>query len=535
MSLLITIVISLSIAIAFFCFQGYYFSSTHKQIKIYRNFFHADKDYEVEKIKVGNEEVTQLLNVGLPDSDLYQLIEEINKYIAKTKGTTDFAVIQNKVDRRVQMRYDQSLARISFPTYLGLMGTFLGVFIGVLAFVLGFGDAGSITDGSIKNLLIGVLVSMATSFVGLALTTVNVGFSGEARKKIEEDKNRFYDFIQTEIMPNLDVSLVSAISKLHNTIGLFEPAFNGIINNFQKTFDRCTKAFGASFETHVQTVASAVEVMGKNMDSINRNINYQEELLDTLKSKDLIKGIDRYIEASNRFVNIAQSLDVFEEARRMMLAAAREAIELQNTYNESLRIPMEVAVKVNNILDRVSTFETSVNELGAKLNSRDILGAQIVEKIERQINAISQKSSLADRYAEQADAVLEDMYKDQTMVINDLSERYKKALERHINGFEERLLEQKDEVAQLHKDLLDVVKEKFSVDTLQDDFQYLKKLEVIDESLTSLNSCLITPDDFSKLLGAVESLKGEIKELRDLANNAQRPEKSTFGSWFTRR
>lgn len=80
------------------------------------------------------------------------------------------------------------------------------------------------------------------------------------------------------------------------------------------------KAFGDSFEQNVTAVANAVEVMGKNMDKINENISLQKQLLSTLKSDEIVKGLDKYIEASNHFVSITKSLNKFEEARRMLLA-----------------------------------------------------------------------------------------------------------------------------------------------------------------------------------------------------------------------
>ena len=67
------------------------------------------------------------------------------------------------------MRYDQTMAKLSFPTNIGLMGTFLGVFLGILMFVIGFSGSEELRDASISNLLIGVLISMSTSFIGLFL------------------------------------------------------------------------------------------------------------------------------------------------------------------------------------------------------------------------------------------------------------------------------------------------------------------------------------------------------------------------------
>ena len=265
----------LSITIFIICFvlQSLALYDTWKFRNIFNNFFKKKEEYDTYSSEINGENITQLKQVGINGSDLNKLIAEINHYVSKTKGTTDFAVIQNKVERKLNMRYDQSIAKLAFPTYYGLMGTFVGVFIGIVMFNQGFDSIDGITDDSIRNLLKGVMVSMSTSLIGLAFTTYNNHKAAESRKRIEEDKNAFYDFVQTELMPSLDVSMVLAITRLHETVDRFEPAFDGVINRFQTTFDNCTKAFGESFETNVKAVAAAVETMGNNMDKINQNIS----------------------------------------------------------------------------------------------------------------------------------------------------------------------------------------------------------------------------------------------------------------------
>ena len=406
MNFILAILISIFVSLIFIGFQIRFFNETRKYRILFEKFFKKKEPYGTYLKNVGDDYIPQIRDEGKPNSDLNNLIREINHYIVKTKGTTDFSVIQNKVERKLTMRYDQSTARLSFPTYLGLMGTFLGVFLGILMFISGFDGAGNISDDSIKNLLIGVLVSMFTSLIGLALTTYNTAKSGSARKKIEEDKNEFFDFIQTELMPSIDVSMVAAITKLHETVDKFEPAFDKIINRFQTTFDRCTKAFGEDFEKHVHAVSGAVQVMGENMDKINQNIKLQEKLLSTLKSKEIVRGLDKYIEAANQFNNITKSLDKFEEARRMMLAAAQEAITIQNKYNDSLRVPREIAIKVNSILDRITKFEQSLQDVGESLANRNVIGNQVIEAIQRQVQGISKKGKIADKYLEIADGKL---------------------------------------------------------------------------------------------------------------------------------
>ena len=364
---------------------------------------------------------------------------------------------------------------------------------------------------------------------GLFLTTINNGLAGEARKKIEDDKNEFYDFIQTEVTKTASASLVSAISKLHDTVDKFEPAFDSVINRFQNTFDSCTKAFGDNFEKNVKAVAGAVDVMGNNMDKINENIDLQKKVLETFKSGDLVLGLDKYIAAANHFVSITQSLDKFEEARRLMLAAAQEAIALQNQYSDSLRIPREIAVRVNQILDRIKDFENGVNEVGRALQKRDILGNDVINAIQDQVRGISKKGKIADQYLEMADGKLEDLFKEQTKVINDMNRRYKEAIEAHIKGFENILKEQTDHLKATHQAFINDMQVKFNIDDIRSEFSNLKKLNEIASKLQIISSDYIKSDELYKdLQGIKEELAKVENATQNLATITKEEKKGIF-------
>lgn len=535
-SLTLTLIVSGAAFVIFFCFQMKYFFDTKKYRELFKSFFDKSGVYTSQLRGDERDPYPQIDLVGKPNSDLNNLITEINVYLEKTKGTSDYEFVRNKVERKLNMRYDQSTVHLAFPTYLGLMGTFLGVFLGILMFLAGFDSVDGITDDSIKNLLVGVLVSMSTSLVGLLLTTINNGLAGEARKKIEDDKNEFYDFIQTDVTKTASASLVSAISKLHDTVDKFEPAFSTVIDGFKLAFEECTKAFGEDFKKNVDAVTTAVDVMGKNMDKINENISLQEKLLNTLKSGELIRGMEKYVEASNHFVSITQSLNKFEEARRMMLAAAQEAISLQNQYNESLKVPREVAVRVNQILDRIKDFEKNVNEAGQALTRRDILGNDVIEAIREQIKGISKKGKVADKYLEMADGKLEDLFAAQTKVIGEMNTRYKAAIEGHIDGFEEMLKIQTAELEKRHQEFMQAIEERFNVEDVRQEFTNLRKLETIERKLADLVSkASVSPDDVHKEVAALQhelqGLQGELSAInRNTKDGIKAGGFSLFGS-----
>lgn len=503
--------ISIGLTMIFTWLQMRYFLETRAYRKLYRNFFSRKEDYAKSTVWVGEETILQLKEVGKEGYDLNRLIREVNHYISKTKGTTDFSIIQNKTERLLDMRYDQSTARLSFPTFLGLMGTFAGVFFGIFMFITNFDGVNGVTDESITSLLQGVLVSMFTSLVGLLLTTISNAGSGTARTKIETDKNEFYDYVQTELMPSLDVSLVTAITKLHETVDKFEPAFNTVINNFQRTFDSCTSAFGSTFEQHVSAVAEAVKVMGSNMDKINENISLEQDLLETMKSDEMSEGLQRYIEASDHFVAITASLDKFEEARRMMLAAAQEAINIQEQYNESLKVPREVAVRVNQILDRIKDFEDNVNRVGKMLDKRDILADDVISGIEEQIRGIARKGKIANKFLEISDSKLEDLYSEQTKAIGEMNIRYQAALNGHIEGFEALIEQQTKDIKARHEEFTKAMEENLSVEEVKSEFINLRKLDEIEKKLASLFAIIVKAETVTSASDKVESAFREIK------------------------
>lgn len=510
-SLYLTLALSGVVFLIFVCLQLYFSRETRNSSARYCDFFYRVEDYQIIKEVVNGDKISQLKLVGEENSDLNKLLSEINRYILKTKGTTDFSVIQNKVERMLNMLYEQAESKLAFPTHLGLMGTFVGVFLGIIMFIPGFSGDGEIRDNSIKSLLLGVIVSMSTSFIGLLLTTWNTAKISKYQKEVEEDKNEFYNYIQTELMPSLDVSLVVAINKLHETVDKFEPAFESVIGNFQDTFDRCTKAFGDSFEKNVTTVANAVDVMGKNMDKINENIELQRSVLSTFKSDEVVRGLEKYVEAADHFVGITQSLNKFEEARRMMLAAAQEAINLQNAYSESLNVPREVALRINQILDRVKNFEDNIERLGDKLNERDILGNDVVNAIRDQVNGIEKKNKIAESYLQKADGELEDLFAEQTKVIENLNSRYEAAISNHIDGFEDLMERLKEDIKTRHSQFLALMEDNLNVEMIHEDFSNLSKLDqlpAIRESinnLSNLEQLLVLKDDINSIIDYLES------------------------------
>ena len=479
---LISLIVSFVMAVGFILWQKRVYNENKRAIARLKRFFSKKEafstceSYEYDEDGNPISEYIKIKEVADKDAELMNLIDDINAYIKKSKGTVAFSIIQNKTERRISMLYEIATSKLSFPTHIGLMGTFAGVFIGLIMFLIGTMAVGGITDSSIQSLITGVLVSMATSCCGIWLLILSHRLASEATNQIDHDKNDFYEWVQNELMPTVDVSMVEAIGKLHETIDKFEPTFSGVISQFKGAFKDVTNAFGTEFRKSVQVVASAVNTMGNNMDKVNKNIDLQSNLLDTLKSNHLVRGMDSFVEASKRFTDITGSLDQFERARRIMLVAAQETINIQKDFNESLQIPKQVAAEINIILNRITKFEESINGLGVNVAQTQMVGNQLVEQIKENINAIKAKQTVAEKYADTANKRLEVYFDEQKKEVSRIMQKYNEALESYLNDYETMLKERKTELESRNREFVEAIDRKLSIEDIRSDFKALREI-----------------------------------------------------------
>lgn len=479
---LISLIVSFVMAVGFILWQKRVYNENKRAIARLKRFFSKKEafstceSYEYDEDGNPISEYIKIKEVADKDAELMNLIDDINAYIKKSKGTVAFSIIQNKTERRISMLYEIATSKLSFPTHIGLMGTFAGVFIGLIMFLIGTMAVGGITDSSIQSLITGVLVSMATSCCGIWLLILSHRLASEATNQIDHDKNDFYEWVQNELMPTVDVSMVEAIGKLHETIDKFEPTFSGVISQFKGAFKDVTNAFGTEFRKSVQVVASAVDTMGKNVDKVNKNIDLQSNLLDTLKSNQLVRGMDSFVEASKRFTDITGSLDQFERARRIMLVAAQETINIQKDFNESLQIPKQVAAEINIILNRITKFEESINGLGVNVAQTQMVGNQLVEQIKENINAIKAKQTVAEKYADTANKRLEVYFDEQKKEVSRIMQKYNEALESYLDDYETMLKERKTELESRNREFVEAIDRKLSIEDIRSDFKALREI-----------------------------------------------------------
>ena len=471
------------------------FGSTISKLIRYNRFFPGNSAWKTTIL--GNS--YQILVPEASDG-VKELVSEINEYLYKNEGTADFSIIKDKTERKLEMLYDDAVSKISYPTYLGLMGTFFGVFIGLKSFNIGVAASG-VTDSIVSELIGGVIVSMVTSLVGLILMMIGNWVASGYQKNVEADKNKFYDFLQVELMPAMGTSMVSALNKLHQTINTFEPAFRGIIVEFKGAFSECTDMLKGSFGENVKQLTDAVDVMGKNM---------------TL--------IVKFNEAADKFDSVTTSIVKLSDVKDDIARASENLIKAQSDYVEKMSIPERVFEKVNDILNRISTFEDSINALGRDIESTQLFGNTQMNLIEEQITAIKKKTNLAVAYQETADEQLKGIYDEQSQAIESINAQYRAAIERHGEDFESAMSDFKAAYSKIINECKLAVQEKRdefiseirkSLD-LEAKNQHLAHLDVLD----GMN---ITLDDIRASVKEQPELMGKLDEMLKQLGNISKP------------
>lgn len=479
---------------AFAVIQLMFFFSTCKKLSELSHFF-PSKKWETN----GDEEHLALIAEPEDSKNAQELVKEINDYITKTNGAVEYAVIKDKTERRIDSLYEFATSKIFFPTYFGLMGTFLGVYIGLKCFNAGLGqDDGGITDQMIKELIGGIIVSMLTSFVGLILMTISNCRASKVQKKVDAQKDKFFEFLQISVIPTLGTNVSSSLNRLRSTIGNFEPSFRSVIEEFKTSFRDCTDMFKGTFAENAEVLTKAVTEMGSNMTLINENIQKQDQLLAALKQREMVVTLDKFVKAASSFDSVTTSVQKLEEAKERIIASTNTLAERQESYNQSLEIPARLLQRVNSILDRVTAFEQSINALGVNIAQTQLLGNMQINAIEEQLNALKTKHNLVCRYQDAEVEDLNKIYEEQSKAVTDLSDAFKRVIAQNKDDIEATMGDFKKAYDEIVRNCKTGVQQK------------------LDEFINALNMTLDVEDANRKLsnLDRLQSLETDLGDIK---------------------
>lgn len=522
---------------AFAAIQFRFFFSTYKKLNELSHFF-PSKKWETS----GDEEHLTLIAVPEESKNAQVLVSEINDYITKTNGAVEYAVIKDKTERRIDSLYEFATSKISFPTHLGLMGTFFGVYIGLECFNAGLGQGdGGITDQMIKELIGGIIVSMLTSLLGLVLMTISNIHASNVQKEVDAQRDEFFEFLQMSVIPTLGTNVSSSLNRLRSTIGNFEPSFRAVIEEFKTAFRDCTDMFKGTFAENAEVLTKSVAEMGSNMTLINENIQKQDQLLATLRQREMVVTLDKFVSAANSFDSVTTSIQKLEEAKERIIASTNTLAEKQESYNQSLEIPTRLLQQVNAILDRVTTFEKSINALGVNIAQTQLLGNTQINAIEEQLNALKTKHSLVYRYQDTEVEELEKIYEEQSKAVMELSDAFKRVVAQNKDDIETAMVDFKkayDDVVRTCKtgvqqkldEFIEALNKTLDVEDANRKLSNLDRLQALEASLGDIKAAIADKSALSDVSKAVREGNAKIEDLARRPIVVQRAASSSGGN-----
>lgn len=314
---------------------------------------------------------------------LRDVIKTINNYLKKNKGgAADFHLIKDIVERHTDSIDEEINHKLPVPIYLGLMGTVLGIIIGLYSLSFEYNPATNALNGelfvnSVDGLITGVKQAMICSFVGLGLTTLlsSWRYMG-AKSKLEAQKNAFYDFIQTRLLPQMTKDAASTILALQSNLEKFNTSFEENIKGFGGIMDEIHTAFDSQ-------VALQKELKKMDLTQVaNLNANVLVQLRNSMTE---FEKFTQYLGQMNTFVRSTAKLtdSINDQLQRT------EAVEtITNAMQDNIQKNQLVMEKLRIFLERVNEQEAVVTAAG----EIDSTMAQAIEELkthaQEQINSI---------------------------------------------------------------------------------------------------------------------------------------------------
>ncbi len=360
------------------------------------------KEYEIPAEQIRQLEPSQIIGqeVYFPEGDhhkvkvhlicldnqtrnplIIKVIDTINSYLLKNKGgISDFNLMKDIVERNCDAIDEEINQQLPIPIYLGLMGTILGIILGLWSIHF---DPQNFME-SVTDLIESVKLAMVCSFMGLLLTTILSAKSYRgAKAKLEEQKNELFTFIQIELLPRLTMDANSSIVAMQAHIEKFNHDFAENVTNFDGIMVRILSVF----DDQVQLQEELKELDIKQLAALNTNT-----LAELRKSMTEFEKFNQYLNLMNSFVQkTAQITDsVNDQLRRT--DDIKHVISSMEENIENNRLVME---KLQNFLQKVEAHNALITATASLDDTLTDAIDQLRKHVQEEINAIKVHTSQA--------------------------------------------------------------------------------------------------------------------------------------------
>ena len=393
------------VIVAIIGFQIYIYLNTKKKIDAFKSIFpQSISSYSIIEIEVPtNEEYEDNKNAEYDDEDEYEyedfvnvsqikvtaknptlneICNALNMYLQKNKGAaSDFHLMKDVVERYCDAEEEEISVQQPIPLYLGLMGTMVGIIVGIGFIAVSGGLSSTSLMDNITSLMTCVAIAMAASLVGIFCTTLISWNSKSATTKVEADKNRFYSWLQTELLPVLSGNAVNALYLLQQNLTTFNQTFQSNISGLDKALAKVVES--SKEQTELISLIKDIDIKRVAQANITVLKELKECTGEIAVFNRYLHNVSEYLTAVNELNgNINEHLNRTHAIEQMGEFFEREINQVQARE----QYINQVVANVDNVLRRtVESLEESTRERITALRN----------------NSVSEFDALLRHYAEQ--------------------------------------------------------------------------------------------------------------------------------------
>ncbi len=365
---------------------------------------------------------------------------------------------------------------------IGVLGTFLGIFLGLIEF-----DTSDIKE-SVPILLEGLKTAFITSIFGMFISIFLSIIQKSNGKGDIEDELQVFNSMNTHLEKLSVLKNIDEKFKQLDTLPL--------INTKLDSMDTSLKNFSHDISSVKEQMSSdqkkLFEFLEKNLDKVNQSL---EDAIDTLSegaTEEIIKALENVIQDFNQ--NLTEQ---FGENFKQLNESVKNMIVWQENYKNSI---LDSEDRLSTAMQNLSDFSVKIND-AIKENFEQ--SKQDNEKIQKTTEELFEKIALAVSTSNENTKTIKQITDDYEN-INDLSKKLQKIitindnqinnLENHLKTFAEVGDASKGVVEQLKifsddiKNTLSVQSESLSKLTVELENQLPKSLDTLNKSLTSLTN-----------------------------------------------
>ena len=358
----------------------------------YRGHLPLVREIEVSQIEVQGKNPT-----------MNSIKDALNMYLQKNNGAvSDFALMKDVVERYCGAEEEEITVMQPIPLYMGLMGTMIGIIVGI-SVIAANGGVEKLTN--VSSMMSCVAIAMVASLAGIVFTTLISWKSKGAKTQVESHKNDFYSWLQTELLPVLSGNTVTALSLLQANLMTFNQTFKGNIKEFDDVLANVRQvsrdqadALGAISRIDINRVAQAnVTVLRELQKSTGQLERFNQYLTQ----------VNGYLDAVNSLNNnLNNHLDRTAAIERMGAFFEREIEQVQNREEYIRKVISgidstleqsfdQMVLSMNSYLGELTNRSTS--EFDAIRESFERQQRSFVQKLQEQQEAVSVKTGELNR------------------------------------------------------------------------------------------------------------------------------------------